>query len=187
MPVTPFRLRQAARVVRLGGVIAYPTEAVYGLGCDPLGAFAVERLLRLKGRSFDKGLILISDRLERLRPFLAPVPDELERFARSTWPGPVTWLWPANPDCPWWLTGGRHSIAVRVTAHALAAALCALCEAPLVSTSANITGVAPARSPLQVRRRLRELPDFVLAGALGGSRRPTAIRDLLSGRVVRPA
>ncbi len=122
--MSPFRLRHAVRLLRGGGIVAYPTEGVYGLGCDPLDGAAVTRLLALKGRSRRKGLILIAASFERVRPFLAPLDPELEAAARADWPGPVTWVLPAAPATPAWLTGGRQTLAVRVTAHPVAAALC---------------------------------------------------------------
>jgi L-threonylcarbamoyladenylate synthase len=183
--VSPFRLRQAVRVLRGGGIVAYPTEGVYGLGCDPLDGAAVTRLLALKGRSRRKGLILIAEAFERVRPFLGALEPDLEAAARADWPGPVTWVLPAAPATPSWLTGGRPTLAVRVTAHPLAAALCRAFGGPLVSTSANRSGARPARSPLAVRRQLGDAVDLVLHGALGGLRGPTPIRDGASGRLLR--
>ena len=183
--MSPFLLRRAVRVLRGGGIVAYPTEGVYGLGCDPLDGVAVGRLLALKGRSRRKGLIMIAERFERLRPLVGALDPDLEAAARADWPGPVTWVLPAAPATPSWLTGGRPTLAVRVTAHPLAAALCRAFGRPLVSTSANRSGARPARSPLAVRRQLGDAVDLILHGALGGLRGPTPIRDGASGRLLR--
>ncbi len=182
-----WQLRQAARVIHAGGLIAYPTEAVYGLGCDPLNAAAVQRLLSLKGRPMDKGLILIAADLDPLRPFLLPLSSDDETTLSATWPGPVTWLLPARPEIPRWLRGRHDTLAVRVTGHPLAATLCRQLGHPLVSTSANRSGQTPARSPLDVQRTFGNNIDLVLTGALGEQRRPTLIRDLASGHILRPA
>lgn len=186
MAATPnrFALHRAARVLRDGGIIAYPTEAVYGLGCDPLNGDAVHRLLALKQRPVEKGLILIANRFEQLAPFILPVTDAIRARLEQTWPGPATWLLPANPATPTWLRGRHSSIAVRVTAHPLAAALCGAFGAPIVSTSANASGRPPARSAMQARLRCPGI-DLVLSGATGGLRRPTPIRDALSGELLR--
>ena len=181
----PFQLKQAARMVNAGGVIAYPTEAVYGLGCHPLDADAVLRLLRLKQRPVDKGLILIAADLEQLLPYVQPLSPALHRRVAGTWPGPVTWLVPARPETPWWLRGAHDTIAVRVTAHPLAAALCRAAGTALVSTSANRAGQAPARTALRVQRVFGKGVDLIMHGALGGASKPSEIRDARTGKVLR--
>ena len=179
------RLRAAARVVKPGGLSAYPTEAVYGLGCDPRNEAAVRRLLALKRRPVHKGLILIAADFAQLAPFLQPLTPADRVHLAATWPGPYTWLLPARPDTPHWLRGRHETLAVRVTAHPLAAALCRACGHPLVSTSANFSGRPPARSALAARRQLGTTIDYLLPGPTGGAARPTEIRDLRSGRRVR--
>jgi len=179
------RLRIAARIVRAGGLIAYPTEAVYGLGCDPLNQRAVQRLLALKRRSVSKGLILIAADFAQLEPFLQPIPLPDRARLEASWPGPQTWLIPARTDTPRWLRGQYDTLAVRVTAHPVAAALCRACGRPLVSTSANPGGRPPARSALAVRRQWGQKLDYLLPGPTGGAAKPTAIQDLRTGRVLR--
>jgi L-threonylcarbamoyladenylate synthase len=181
----PWRLRQAARCFHQGGVLAYPTEAVYGLGCDPLDWFAVERIMEIKKRPLDKGLILIAADFEQLRPFVQPLSEEAMKPLFDSWPGPATWLLPAADQTPPWLRGVHETLAVRVTAHPMAAALCHACGSPLVSTSANIGGHPPARSALQVRSRFGNRIDCVISGPLGDQTKPTPIRDAASGRTVR--
>jgi L-threonylcarbamoyladenylate synthase len=181
-----FTLRRAVRVLDAGGVIAYPTEAVYGLGCDPLNRDAVGRLLTIKQRPVAKGLILIASHFDQLRAFVqAPTPEIRQRLDES-WPGPVTWLLPADPSTPRWLRGDHPTIAVRVTAHPLAAALCEIFGGAIVSTSANPAGRPPARTALQARIRCPGV-DLIVAGATGPLGRPTTIRDAVSGRVLRSA
>jgi L-threonylcarbamoyladenylate synthase len=190
---SPFGLREAARVVSHGGVITYPTEAVFGLGCDPLDPEAVLRILEIKGREMDKGLILIAADLNALLPYVEPLPGERMAEIHATWPGPNTWLLPARPGTPTWLTGAHDTLAVRVTAHPVAAALCRACarygshvgSGALVSTSANLSDLEPARTPLAARRRLRDAPDLLVAGRCGAHPRPSTIRDGRTGRVLR--
>ena len=182
-----WHIRQAVAIVRQGGLIAYPTEGVYGLGCDPLNPEAVQRLLTLKNRPLHKGLILIAAEPGQLQPYLGTVsPRCWQRILRS-WPGPVTWLLPAGEHTPDWLCGAHTTLAVRVTAHPLAAALCRRLGGPLVSTSANLSGHPMARNPLQVRRQFPRGIDTILTGRVGPETKPSEIRDARSGRIVRAA
>lgn len=180
-----FQLSRARDRLTTGGVVAYPTEAVYGLGAHPLDADAVLRLLAIKRRSVDQGLILIACSFAQLEDFVfRPTAERWSQIAAS-WPGPVTWVLRAAADVPGYLTGFRSTLAVRVTAHPVAAALCAAAGSPLVSTSANRSGQRPARTPLEVRRRLGRDVDLILAGAVGPLPRPTPIRDGETGKLLR--
>ncbi|MFQ5487394.1 MAG: L-threonylcarbamoyladenylate synthase [Gammaproteobacteria bacterium] len=183
-----WRLRHAAALIRSGGIVAYPTEAVYGLGCDPLDPAAVLRLLALKQRPQTKGLILIGADFRQLRPYMDrdAVDEKSLRRLRRSWPGPVTWLLPAAHQVPQWLRGAHDTIALRVTAHPLAAALGGLWGGAVVSTSANPAGRPPARTALDVRRYFGANVDCILSGETGGAPAPTEIRDARSGRIVRP-
>ena len=181
------QINEAVQVLLRGGVIAYPTEAVYGLGCDPNNHQAVERLLAIKQRSRDKGLILIAADFQQLAPFLAEIDLSLKEKILATWPGPVTWLWPAKPAVSRLLRGKHDTIAVRVTAHPLAAALCRGFGGPLVSTSANLTGMLPTRTADGVRSQLGDKLDHVLEGEVGGLSRPSQIRNALTGEIIREA
>jgi L-threonylcarbamoyladenylate synthase len=179
------RLARTARIVRGGGVIAYPTEAVFGLGCLPRERRAVMRVLAIKRRSWRKGLILIGADLAQLERYVVLPPEPRRSEVLATWPGPHTWVLDARRGTPWWITGARGSVAVRVTAHALAAELCRAVGDALVSTSANVSRRAPHRRVLQLRRDLGSRIDDVLVGPLGGLASPTAIRDGRSGRTLR--
>lgn len=179
-----WRLRDAARRLREGAILAYPTEGVYGLGCDPRNRAAVERILTLKQRPAAKGLILVAADLSQLLDFVRPLDRERMRRIEASWPGPNTWLLPARETVPRWLRGDHPTLAVRVTAHTLAAALCRTFGGPLVSTSANLSGRPPARAPLEVRLRCPGV-DRVIHGPLGGRSGPSVIRDGATGRVIR--
>lgn len=177
-------MRHAVRILRAGGLVAHPTEGVWGLACDPLLSTAVLRLLAAKRRDPAKGLILIAHQLDALRPFLDAPPDQLDR-ARADWPGPVTWLLPAAPEVPWWLTGDHDTLAVRVTAHPTAAALCRAFGGPLVSTSANLSGHPAPRHSWQVRAQLGPTVGPILTGELTTPGRPSTIRDAATGERIR--
>ena len=175
-------LQRAARIVRDGGIVAYATEYCFGLGCDPFNRNAVLRLLRLKQRSVRKGLIVLAADPGQLAPFVETIPPP----ALASWPGPHTWLIPARAEVPAWITGRRPKIALRVTAHPQAAALCRAAGMAIISTSANRGGEAPARTDREARRRLGRFVDYVLPGRVGDAPAPTPIRDAESGALVRP-
>lgn len=185
-PALPaFRFRLAARYLRGGGVLAYPTEGVWGLGCDPDNAEAVLRLLALKRRDPAKGLILVAASIDQVLPYLDGLrPAQLEQLMK-TWPGAQTWVVPDNGIASTWITGGKSGLALRVSANPVVRALCNAFGGPIVSTSANPSGRPAPRSMLRVRRYFPNQLDYVLAGALGGQSGPTPIRDLITGELIR--
>ena len=178
-------IRQGAQCLFDGGVIAYPTEAVYGLGCDPDNKSAVQKILELKSRPASAGLILIADRLERFAPYIQTVSARQKERALSTWPGPVTWLFPRAETVPDWLAGKHDTIALRITAHAGCRALCEAFGGPIVSTSANPSSREPARSSALVKTYFPGQLCGIVDGELGSKAQPSEIRDLATGRVVR--
>lgn len=180
-------VEHAARLILAGGVVAYPTEAVYGLGCLPSCREAVARILAIKRRSWRKGFILIAADLEQIEPLVQLPEGPMREAILDSWPGPVTWTLPGRAGLPRWLTGGRATLAVRVTAHPVAKELCRRVGAALVSTSANRTDRPPLRSALRLRHALGRTVDYVLPGQLGGMQQPTTIRDGRTGEVLRPA
>ena len=152
----PLTSNEAADALRRGGVIAYPTEAVWGLGCDPFDESAVLRLLAIKQRPVEKGLILIAATLEQLKPLIdvAAVPTDRLADVLSSWPGPYTWVMPATAQAPRWITGQHRGIAVRVSQHPTVVGLCQAYGGALVSTSANLSGgISPLRMKLWPARR----------------------------------
>lgn len=178
-------IEEAAGIVRQGGIIAYPTEAVFGLGCDPENEAVVTRLRRLKERPQHQGFILIAYDFEQLAGYCAQIPDDRMQTIQAGWPGPYTWVFPKSASCPTWLSGGQHTVAVRVTAHPIAAGLCRSVGKALVSTSANRHNAEPARTPEQIETVLAQGLKGVVAGTTGGDRKPTVIRDAVTGAVIR--
>jgi L-threonylcarbamoyladenylate synthase len=185
MNTLTWHIREAVRRLETGGVIAYPTETVYGLGCDPFNAKAVLRLLDLKHRSMEQGLILIASDFAAIEPLLLPLPVVIRDRILKTWPGPVTWALPCLPDIPVWLRGSHGSLAVRLTSHPLARSLCESWNGPLVSTSANRHGKHPATTALAVRIAFDAELDYILHGKVSGSGKPSEIRDGATGRILR--
>jgi L-threonylcarbamoyladenylate synthase len=176
---------QAAACLRAGGVIAYPTEAVYGLGCDPANESAVLKILGLKQRSVDKGLILIASDSAQLHTYIEP--RELAENAEvlASWPGPHTWLLPCKANTPGWLCGAFDTLAVRVTAHPVAAGLCKAFGGAIVSTSANPAGAEPARYRKTVEAYFSGGIDMIIDGTVDTTAQVSTIRDARSGKQLR--
>ncbi|WP_363800015.1 Sua5/YciO/YrdC/YwlC family protein [Lysobacter firmicutimachus] len=187
MTVADLSVPAAADALRRGGVVIYPTEAVWGIGCDPHDEAAVRRLLAIKQRSADKGVILIAADLAQLAGWVDwdALPATRREAVLASWPGPNTWAVPATAAVPAWIRGAHASVAVRVTAHAQARALCEACAQPLVSTSANLSGRPPAFRRGELDPAVIALSDGVCAGETGGLAAPTPIRVALTGEVLR--
>ncbi|MEX0382662.1 Sua5/YciO/YrdC/YwlC family protein [Spiribacter sp. 1M153] len=179
-------LRRVRDQIHSGGVGAYPTEGVWGLGCDPLDSDAIARLIRLKGRGADKGLIVIAAGIDQLEGLVQwPARESVREAMLATWPGPVTWVMQAADGLPDLLTGRRPSIAVRVTRHPPVINLCRAAGSALVSTSANRSGRPACRRGWQVQRCFGRQLDWFVPGPLGAQRGPSEIRDADTGRVLR--
>ena len=167
--------------LKKGEVVAYPTEGVWGLGCDPLNEKAIARLLELKGRSESKGLILIGSSLEQFSKFI-----EAEKYKDKLlekWPGHHTWLVPPKPDTSKLITGNNEKIALRLSSHKEVIELCEEFKGALVSSSANKENFPTLESPEQIQE---VFPDIkVLAGDLGGLNQPSKIEDLITGELIR--
>jgi L-threonylcarbamoyladenylate synthase len=181
---TDFAIRLAAHCVRQGGIIAYPTETVYGLGCDPLRSDAVNAINELKGRDASKGLILLASRLQQLDA-LIDVPDQKERAAIVGETQATSWIVPAKSAAPRWITGKHRTIAIRISSHPMVAQLCDLLGHSLVSTSANPAGKKPALNSLQLHHYFDGLVDAMLISHHNCSGRPSRIRHLKSRQLLR--
>lgn len=194
MPQTPknvtepnlISIEQIIDVLKQGRVISYPTEAVFGLGCDPDNESAVHTLCLLKERPISKGLILVASGFEQLIPYVDTAQLTSEHFIKlnESWPGPFTWVMPANPNTPKWLTGDFDSIAVRVSAHLIIQEICTLYGKPIVSTSANLSGQPPAKNTEQVFTQFGQSV-LIVEGKIGEQATPTEIRDILTGKLLR--
>ena len=175
---------EAAQVIAAGGVVAHACEGVWGLACDPMNEAAARRVLELKRRSANKGLIVIGAEADDFAPELEPMCTATAGRIRDSWPGAVTWL-VQNVRFPSWIVGDFPTVAVRVPDHEQARRLAAACGHPLVSTSANRAADPPARSAAEVRRIFGEQIDGLLPGAVGDRSAPSTIIDAATGRVLR--
>ncbi|MFC0180081.1 Sua5/YciO/YrdC/YwlC family protein [Thorsellia kenyensis] len=169
-----------------GELIAYPTEAVFGLGCDPDNEQAVLHLCALKQRPIEKGLILVASHFELLTPYVdisLLTQQQLEKI-HASWPGPVTWVMPTKKDIPYYLKGQFDTLAVRVSAHPIVRALSLAFNRPLVSTSANVTSQPPAKTAEEVFIQFADKV-FISEGKIGDLDKPTLIKEALTGKVLR--
>lgn len=174
------------KALKQGEVIAYPTEAVFGLGCDPNNQRAVTQLLALKQRPVEKGLILVAPHLAFLRPFIEEDKLQSAHWERLSQPTarPTTWVVPARAGTPHFLTGRFDTIAVRLCAHPAVVWLCEHAQMALTSTSANLSGQAPCRTAQAVKQQFGE--DFpVYESAVGGVQNPSEIRDIFTNTIIR--
>ncbi|MBP7581101.1 MAG: L-threonylcarbamoyladenylate synthase [Vogesella sp.] len=170
---------------RAGGVLAYATESCFGLGCDPFNVRAIRRILAIKARPTHKGLIVIAANLAQLRPLIRPLTPAQLATVQRYWPGPYTFLLPASRRVPTLLRGRHDKIAVRISAHGEAAALCQALGSPLVSTSANRAGQKSLKTARACRQAFGREQVLTLKGRIGKRRKPSTIIDLDSGRVLR--
>ncbi len=185
--LSPIHLRSAVSTLEQGGILAYPTEAVWGLGCDPFNRQAVIKLLTLKQRPMAKGLIVVAASIEQVEPYLTLLSSEERERVVSTWPGPTTWVVPVTASFPSWIRGDHLSVAIRVSAHAPVQALCSAFGGMIVSTSANLAGKQTAKTPLQIVSVFGNGVDYILPAALGGRKNPSQIRDVHTGAILRPS
>lgn len=187
MKPSPLSIAAAVATLRRGGIVACPTEAVWGLGCDPFDQAAVSRLLALKQRAVDKGLILVAASITQFDGLADwdALPAERVHAVHDSWPGPNTWIVPATAGVPAWITGTHAGVALRVSAHPVVVALCEAFGGPLVSTSANRAGAPAPRRLDGIDPVLLAALDGWVAGETGARERPSDIRDARSGAVLR--
>lgn len=182
--MTPaFQLRECAKLIRQGGVITYPTESVYGLGCDPLCESAVHKILLLKQRPVQKGLIVIASRIEQLAPYINISEQEQHTICNSR--EIITWLVDKSDFTPPWVSGEHPKIAIRLSQHPVARQICEQLGHPVISTSANPSAAPAAKNLLQVRQYFSNSLDYYISGDTGTVKQATPIRDLKTGKSIR--
>lgn len=170
-----------------GGLVVYPTEGVWGIGCDPRNEKAVMSLLEAKRRPVEKGLILIAADYSQVLPYIDEdkIPEQQKQAIFDSWPGAYTWLMPVAEDTPKWITGGSELVAVRVTAHPTVIRMCEEFQGAIISTSANITGMPTEHELENVKTVFGDLVDAYVDEALGGNTQASTITNALTGEVIR--
>ncbi len=179
-------LRRISHAIRQGAVIAYPTDTIWGFGCHPMNYRSIQRLLDIKQRPVHKGLILLASSLKHCKTYIHPALtktqyQQLEKKQNH----PVTWLVPAAPDCPNWLTGDSLDIAIRISDHPFIRLIGQQLQSPIVSTSANHAGQATPRSALLIRKQFYHDVDFIIGRYKTGKEHASEIKSLRSGKIIR--
>ncbi len=183
--ISDSQLCQAIDVIKSGGIIAYPTESVFGLGCDPFNEKAVKKLLLLKQRSVEKGLILIASHIQQILPLIQPKDaNDLARALKS-WPGHNTWVFPKSKLVPSWISGEYNSIAIRLTKHPTVLQLCNRFSLPLVSTSANLSNQLDLNSIKDIKAAFGDKIQFYIDAPTGNNKKPSTIRDAHTLKTIR--
>ncbi len=179
------KIQNCTDALALGEVIAYPTEAVWGLGCDPFNQHAVSKVLALKSRAASKGLILVGGNIAHFEFLLDGLPADRREMLEMSWPGHTTWLVPHKQRIPHIVSGQHDTIALRVSNHPVVQALCNRFGGPIVSTSANPQGLPPAISQFKARRYFGKKSVLFAPGQIGAEAKPSKIVDLVTGTVIR--
>lgn len=181
------KLEQAALIIKAGGIIIAPAEGIYGISCAYDNEQALARIIRLKERSESKGLIVISDTLKRVLPLMEVkrIPDACMMRMQDAWPSHTTFVVPAASHLPALLTGGRKTVAVRVTAFPFLKKLIALCGTPLVSTSANLSGKVGTSDLSLIEPGLIDGVDLVLDHPCQGLKGASAVYDGVTFELIR--
>lgn len=178
-------IRHAVTALRSGGVIAYPTEYCFGLGCDPRNIEAVARLLDIKQRKAEQGVILIAANIEQVSCYAELENLSSLRQITDSWPGPNTWVIPAKPAVSNWLRGMHTSIAMRISDHPVCLSLCREFDHPIVSTSANRHGQEALLTAVDVGQEFADQLDYIVDAPVGGATQASTIRDAISGQIFR--
>jgi len=181
------RVKRAAEILGNGGIVVYPTETVYGIGCDPLNHEAYSRILRLKGRDESKPMLLLACSVAQVEEFAGGLPDAVSRLADVFWPGPLTVVFRPGKRLPDHLYGPGGGVAFRVSPHPLASLLAREFGSPVTSTSANRTGETPLTGYDDALREFGDRVDVVLGGGGEMKGEPSTVVDLTSGetRILR--
>lgn len=178
-----FQIRHAASLLHRGGIIVYPTDTIYGLGCDPLNMAAVQRIADIKQRPPGKSLIVLAHHTEQLAGIVSP--EQLNSHLANHDQAPTTWVLPADDHCPPWLRHRDGTVAVRLTDYPLVARLCKQFGRGIVSTSANLSGTKPLQRKLDLRRVFRPCVDTILHCNTAGTGKPSTIKHYSDQRILR--
>lgn len=181
---------EASEILNMGEVLAYPTEAVWGLGCDPMNKDAFYKILKLKQRPIEKGVILLASHISQVEPLFENISQEIQQRIIESWAAKspseraTTWLLPANNFIPEWIKGNHLSVAVRVTQHPLCREICNQFNNFIVSTSANPAGETPAKNWQEAQAYFANNVHY-LNGEIGKCTEPSQIIDAVTGKFIR--
>jgi len=175
-------LQEAAKWIRSGGLVALPTDTLYGLAADPFRADAVARVFLVKGRAAERALPLVAADLNQIAAHLGPLTPAAHRLATRFWPGPLTLLMAAPAALALDVTGGTGRVGVRVPAHDVARAICRAVARPITATSANRSGQPATADPAEVERTLGDDVDLLIDVGLTPGGAPSTVVDVTGPR-----
>jgi L-threonylcarbamoyladenylate synthase len=181
---TSDNILQAAKCIKQGGLIAYPTETVYGLGVDPFNQQALLRLFATKGRTAEKAIIVLIRGTIDLPTLTSDLPAIAESLINAFWPGPLTLIFKASAQLPKELLGGRDTLALRHSNAPIAQSLVDALGGPLTSTSANISGQPPAQSAQEVQNQLESHLDLIINGGPSPQSQPSTLLDISTNKPI---
>jgi L-threonylcarbamoyladenylate synthase len=178
-----FPIRHAAHIIRSGGIIAYPTDTIYGLGCDPHNADAVDSINLLKQRPPNKPFILLAGHIDQIAPLITISKEQKNLITQAA--EPTSWIVTASPHAPAWLTDKQNSLTIRISNNAIVKKLCGVLGHAIVSTSANPAGKKPASNSLELHQYFHNHVDKILASQKKLTARPSKIIRLCDNRIIR--
>lgn len=178
-------IKHAVQILKKKGVIAYPTEAMFGLGCDINSETAIKKILDLKKRSWEQGLIIVASSWDQVSHLTTKIPEENYNKVFDSWPGHTTWVFPASNMAPRYITGTHNTIAIRISNHPLAYEICLTFNGPIVSTSANIQGQKPAINSTEVKNTFISGIDYICPGEIGENAKASTIIDATTLKILR--
>ena len=178
-----FSIRYAAQQIKHGGVIAYPTDTIYGLGCDPYNIFAIENLNLIKQRPQNKQFILLAGHFDQIKPLTTITRAQKSQIEKAS--EPTSWVVEASGAAPMWLTNKDNTLTIRICQNDIVKKLCATLGHALISTSANISSKQPAKNNLEIRRYFGNMLNHVLASNKKLTAKPSKIIRLCDNHIIR--
>lgn len=178
-----FSIRHAAHIIQHGGVIAYPTDTIYGLGCDPYDPHAIELLNVIKQRPSNKQFILLAANIDQIKPLVLLDKEQEKTITQST--QPTSWIVKASKNAPSWLVDDNNTVTIRISSHHDVKRLCTALGHAIISTSANIAGKTPARNALDLHKYFHNIVDKILISDKQQTSKPSKIIRLCDNRVIR--
>jgi L-threonylcarbamoyladenylate synthase len=178
-----FSIRHAAHIIKNGGIIAYPTDTIYGLGCDPYNADAVERINIIKQRPLNKQFILLAGDIEQVRTLISITVEQEKIITQDA--EPTSWVVSASEQAPAWLTDRNHMLTIRISRHDEVKKLCRALGHAVISTSANISGKRPAKNAIELHKYFHQEVDKILLSNKAQATRPSKIIRLCDNYIIR--
>lgn len=170
---------KAAKIIKSGGIVAFPTETSYGLGASIFYPDSLERIFKIKKRDEDKPLLLLLPDTTHLDILVSNIPAVADEIMRKFWPGPVTLIFSAKVGIPWQITAKTNKVGIRISSNPWALALVKEVGHPITATSANTAGTDSCNSAEDVRKNLSDpAPDYVLDGGKTTGGNPSTIIDV---------